>query len=137
MDLPRTPAPPPVVAGRYRVGRLLGRGGMADVYAAVDERTGDEVAVKLFRDPAGHDPERSVADEARTLARLRHPGLVALLDAGEDDGWPYCVMTLVTARRSRSAWRTDRWTPPRPLGSGLRSRRLWRTCTRRAWCTAT
>ncbi|MDP9498219.1 MAG: serine/threonine protein kinase, partial [Actinomycetota bacterium] len=95
MDLPRTPAPPPVVAGRYRVGRLLGRGGMADVYAAVDERTGDEVAVKLFRDPAGHDPERSVADEARTLARLRHPGLVALLDAGEDDGWPYCVMTLV------------------------------------------
>ncbi len=87
---------PRLLVGRYRLGRLLGRGGIADVRAAVDERDGSLVAVKLFRDPLLSDEDRGVRDgEARALAGLRHPGLVQLLDVGQHSGRPFCVMTLV------------------------------------------
>ncbi len=88
--------PSPLLAGRYRVGPLLGRGGMADVHSALDESTGALVAVKVFRDPlvAGREGEVRFG-EVNALAGLRHPGLVELLDVGEDQGRPFCVMTLV------------------------------------------
>ena len=88
--------PSPLLAGRYRVGQLLGRGGMADVHSALDERTGALVAVKVFREPlvAGHQGKVRFG-EVKALAGLRHPGLVELLDVGEDQGRPFCVMTLV------------------------------------------
>jgi serine/threonine protein kinase len=84
-------------SGRYLLGTLLGRGGMADVYRAQDRTLGRDVAVKMLRertaDPS--DRERFVA-EARTLARLNHPNLVTILDAGTDEEHPYLVLELVT-----------------------------------------
>lgn len=86
--------PSTLLDGRYRLGELLGHGGMADVYRATDEVLGRDVAVKLLREVSetGHR-ERFVA-EARVLAGLDHPGLVTLLDAGIQSDRPYLVMAL-------------------------------------------
>jgi serine/threonine protein kinase len=83
---------PDRVGGRYEVQRLLGRGGMADVYAARDTVLGRAVAVKVLRDTANRSRFES---EAQTLARLAHPGLVTVLDAGVTDDQPWLVMELI------------------------------------------
>ncbi len=90
-----TPTAGTLLAGRYRLGGPLGSGGMADVVRATDERLGREVAVKLFRPGADPDGEQLFEQETRTLARLRHPGLVALHDAGVEHGRAFLVMELV------------------------------------------
>lgn len=73
------------LAHRYRVGAPLGRGGSGEVFRAVDARLGREVAVKVFGlSGASADDIRRHAAEARVLAGLSHPGLVALLDVGAD-----------------------------------------------------
>ncbi len=99
--LPRPPVGGPapiagtVLAGRYRLGGPLGSGGMADVVRAEDQRLGREVAVKLFRPGTDPDGEQRFEQETHTLARLRHPGLVALHDAGVEHGRAFLVMELV------------------------------------------
>ena len=83
------------VAGRrYRLERPLGHGGMASVYLARDSELDRSVAVKLLAENAAGDDglrERFVR-EARLAARLSHPNIVGVFDAGEDDGRPYIVM---------------------------------------------
>jgi tRNA A-37 threonylcarbamoyl transferase component Bud32 len=83
-----------VVGGRYRVGRLLARGGMAEVYDGFDTRLGRPVAVKILRPAMAVRPEvrRRFEDEARAAARLSHPNVVAVFDTGEDEGEPWIVM---------------------------------------------
>ena len=83
-----------LLGGRYRLTELLGQGGMSDVYRATDERTGLTVAVKVVR---SGDPEfaRRLAQEARALERLEHPGLVRLLDTGVSGAQAYLVMEFV------------------------------------------
>ncbi len=96
-DILPTPAPdaPPVIAGRYELGPVIGRGSTADIYRARDLRLQRDVAVKLFtRGVTGPDRQRQDT-ELVTLARLRHPGLIELFDAGTDDGRAYLVMQLV------------------------------------------
>jgi eukaryotic-like serine/threonine-protein kinase len=83
---------PARIGTRYEVLSLLASGGMADVYVARDVELRRRVAVKVLRDTGGTARFRA---EARTLARLRHPSLVAVLDLGEDDGRPYLVLELV------------------------------------------
>ena len=87
------PAPPEVLAGRYRVGRELGRGGMASVYLARDEKHGRDVAVKVIRSDLsaslGH--ERFLR-EIEIAARLRHPNIVPLYDSGEAGDSLFFVM---------------------------------------------
>ncbi|WP_229860633.1 serine/threonine-protein kinase [Streptomyces litmocidini] len=83
------------VAGRYRLDRLLGRGGSADVYEALDLRLRRPVAVKVFRPEDAHRARARCGEEARILARMQHPGLVTLYDAGDDEDRPYLVMQLV------------------------------------------
>lgn len=85
---------PELLAGRYRLGQLLGRGGMSDVYRALDERTGTAVAVKMVR---SGDPElaRRLAQEVRMMGRFEHPGLIRLLDTGVAGDQAYLVMELV------------------------------------------
>jgi eukaryotic-like serine/threonine-protein kinase len=94
-----------VLSGRYELLRILGRGGMAEVYAARDHTLGREVAVKLllerFRDDEGFT--RRFQDEARNVARLNHPNLVAVFDTGSDQGQPYIVMELVRGRSLQQA----------------------------------
>jgi serine/threonine protein kinase len=83
-----------LVAGRYELGPLLGRGGMATVYAATDRRLQRDVAVKLLHPEmaARADVRRRFESEARAAARLTHPNVVAVFDSGEHDGVPYIVM---------------------------------------------
>jgi serine/threonine protein kinase len=90
------PAPPDpgLLSGRYRLGSLLGRGGMADVYDGFDERLARPVAIKILRS-SGVDATATRARferEARAVARLSHPAVVAVYDSGEDRGRAYLVM---------------------------------------------
>lgn len=80
--------------GRYRLGGLLGQGGVATVHDAVDVVLGRRVAVKLYRaaDPVGRF---RFASEARLLAGLSHPGLVAVYDVCLDGDQPFLVLQLV------------------------------------------
>ncbi|MBT2386225.1 serine/threonine-protein kinase [Streptomyces sp. ISL-11] len=85
-----------LVADRYRLDELLGRGGMGEVWQARDEVLGRQVAVKLL---LGDDGDESAASrfrlEAQTAARLNHPQVVAVYDFGSWDGRFYLVMELV------------------------------------------
>ncbi|MGQ0520373.1 MAG: serine/threonine-protein kinase [Actinomycetota bacterium] len=83
-----------VLQARYRLGPLLGRGGMAEVYDGYDERLHRPVAVKLLRPDMAADPDvRSRFEvEARAAAGLSHPNVVAVFDTGEDEGTPFIVM---------------------------------------------
>ncbi|MFG3504892.1 protein kinase [Streptomyces sp. NPDC047821] len=94
-----------VVAGRYRLDDLLGRGGAADVYEGVDLRLRRPVAVKVFRPDGAADTEERFDSEGRLLAQLQHSGLITVYDCGRDDGTPYLVMELVkgTTLRRRIA----------------------------------
>ncbi len=93
-----------VIAGRYRLKGPIGRGAMGTVWRAWDEVLDREVAVKELRISDGLPPdERAQAyqrthREARTAARLSHPGLVTVFDVAEEDGRPWIIMELVPAR---------------------------------------
>ena len=94
------PAPVPVrtarIAGRYELGPVIGRGGVADVHRAVDTLLDREVAVKLLRQETTSETDRArFTAEARTLAQLSDPGLVTVLDAGTSEDHAYLVMELV------------------------------------------
>ena len=81
------------VADRYDVVELLGWGGMADVFRAVDRLLERDVALKVLKERSQPIRHRFLS-EARSLARLNHPGIVAVYDAGESSGIPYIVMEL-------------------------------------------
>jgi len=92
-----TPADSPVVAGRYRLDRIVGTGGAAVVHEGCDLDTGERVAVKVYRSDGSAHPTQHHR-ELRALTSLRHPGLVALLDGGTEpgpDGRTYVVTDLV------------------------------------------
>lgn len=83
--------------GKYDVVRLVGAGGMSEVYEVTDPATGSRHALKAFKHPGDKDGEirkRFVA-EGRLLARLSHPRIVKVTDIGEDGGRPFFVMDLV------------------------------------------
>ncbi|MCT2583554.1 serine/threonine-protein kinase [Actinophytocola gossypii] len=84
-----------LLGGRYRLGELLGRGGGAAVYAAVDVMLGREVAVKRFVPSDSRIALYRFGAEARLLAGLSHPALVTVHDVCLDDDRPYLVMELV------------------------------------------
>lgn len=86
-----------VLAGRYEVGALLGRGGMAEVRAGWDLRLGRAVAVKTLLPGLAGEPaiRRRFEGEARAAARLAHPNAVAVFDVGEESGVPFLVMEQV------------------------------------------
>jgi serine/threonine protein kinase len=86
-----------IAGGRYRIERLLGGGGMAVVYCAHDEELHRTVAVKLLAEHLAEDEEfrERFLREARIAAKLSHPNVVAVYDAGEDDGRPFIVMEVV------------------------------------------
>ncbi|MDL2078711.1 protein kinase [Streptomyces sp. GXMU-J15] len=93
--------------GRYRLTRRLGRGGMAEVFAAEDVRLGRTVAVKLLRADLAEDPvsKARFTREAQSVAGLNHHAIVAVYDSGEDvvggQSVPYIVMELVEGRTIR------------------------------------
>ncbi|MCX4882156.1 MULTISPECIES: protein kinase [unclassified Streptomyces] len=93
--------------GRYRLTRRLGRGGMAEVFAAEDVRLGRTVAVKLLRADLAEDPvsKARFTREAQSVAGLNHHAIVAVYDSGEDyvggQSVPYIVMEIVEGRTIR------------------------------------
>ena len=97
-----------VVGGRYRLGEVIGRGGMSSVYCARDENLGRDVALKLFA-PQAPDADELKRQEAeiQLLATLNHPSLVTLFDAGidtriPDEPRPFLTMELVEGQDLRS-----------------------------------
>jgi serine/threonine protein kinase len=86
---------PAVIAGRYEMGRLIGRGGTARVFRAYDLSDRRRVAVKLFNSGAVPIEERRRLIEIRILSGLQHPGLVALYDTGTQGGQAFLTMELV------------------------------------------
>ncbi|MEV0125075.1 protein kinase [Streptomyces sp. NPDC050703] len=93
--------------GRYRLTHRLGRGGMAEVFAAEDVRLGRTVAVKLLRSDLAEDPvsKARFTREAQSVAGLNHHAVVAVYDSGEDvvgpSVVPYIVMEIVEGRTIR------------------------------------
>ncbi|MQA80598.1 MAG: protein kinase [Streptosporangiales bacterium] len=88
-----------LVADRYRVGDLLGRGGMGEVRRAVDESLGRPVALKLLPNQGGDDVRSARFQmEARTAARLNHPHVVMVYDFGVDRDHLFLVMELLSGR---------------------------------------
>ena len=108
-----------VVGGRYRLRRLLGRGGMGTVWLATDERLHRPVAIKqLVLAGASTDGERLAArarlrSEARLTARVTHPGTVRIYDLVEEAGEPWIVMEALPGRTLEAALRDQ---GPRSVG---------------------
>lgn len=77
---------PRILGGRYEVGELIGRGGMAEVHIGHDTRLGRTVAVKILRSDLARDPsfQARFRREAQAAAALNHPAIVAVYDTGED-----------------------------------------------------
>jgi eukaryotic-like serine/threonine-protein kinase len=86
-------ADPSLALGRYRLGPRIGAGGFGTVYEARDERLGRSVAVKAI--PAEGRADERARREAHAVARLDHPGIVSVFDAGEEDGSRFLVSELV------------------------------------------
>jgi eukaryotic-like serine/threonine-protein kinase len=107
---------PTTVGGRYELGELLGRGGMAEVRSAVDQRLGRSVAVKQLRTDLATDPtfQARFRREAQSAAGLNHPTIVAVYDTGEEIdplsgvSIPYIVMELVEGQTLRDVLREGR-----------------------------
>ncbi len=110
--------PAEVLDGRYRLVRLLGHGGMSDVFEATDEESHTTVAVKVVRS-ADAGLARRMAQEGRVLSRLEHPGLVRLLHAGVADGHAYLVMEFVAGPTLAESLRTGSFGPRRTADFGV------------------
>src|SRR5947208_772920 len=102
-----------VLAGRYRLGAVIGRGGMGAVWQARDELLNRDVAIKEIVWPPPLDPaeretaRRRAVREAQLAARLSHPNVVGVYDILEEDGRPCIVMELVPFRSLRDALAED------------------------------
>ena len=105
----------PARIGRYRVVRRLGEGATSDVFLAVDELAGGEVAIKRMRSwatvAADDQSFRFYAAEAALAGRLQHPNVVRILDAVPDGDAPYLVMEFVPGVTLKHFCRSDRLLP--------------------------
>ena len=103
-----------VLSGRYELIEIVGTGGMAIVYRALDQKTGREVAVKLLRPEFERDEEfvRRFSHEAKAAAQVAHENIVNMLDVGFD-GVPYIVMEFVRGQTLKDLIRSVGSIPPR------------------------
>jgi len=110
-----------IIAGRYELGELIGRGGMAEVYSGVDTRLGRTVAIKLLKADLAADSSFEIRfrQEAQASARMAHPTIVRVYDAGDEvtldsNGverhLPYIVMELVRGEVLREILRARKLT---------------------------
>ncbi|MBA3302215.1 MAG: serine/threonine protein kinase [Thermoleophilaceae bacterium] len=105
-----------LLAGRYRVIRTLGRGGMAVVLLAEDERLGRQVAVKRLHTDSPEDIARRFTREARVGASLNHPNIVTVYDTVADEEGVLIVMEYVEGGTLADALRAGRLPTKRALG---------------------
>ncbi|WP_435974487.1 serine/threonine-protein kinase [Streptomyces sp. Qhu_M48] len=108
-----------LLAGRYRLGAILGRGGMGTVWRAVDETLGRTVAVKELRFPTSIDEDEKrrlitrTLREAKAIARIRNNGAVTVYDVVDEDDRPWIVMELIEGKSLADAVREDGTLTPR------------------------
>ncbi len=108
-----------LLAGRYRLGEVLGRGGMGTVWRAKDETLGRTVAVKELRFPSSIDEEEKrrlitrTLREAKAIARIRNNGAVTVFDVVDEDDRPWIVMELIEGKSLAEAIREDGLLSPR------------------------
>jgi serine/threonine protein kinase len=117
--------------GLYEIQSPLGAGGMGEVYRAKDTRLGRDVALKVLPESFTCDVDRlrRFEQEARAVAALSHPNILAIHDIGEQNGSPFLVSFRPTAAASRSISATRRRitsisrskTQPEPATRGSRS----------------
>ncbi|MFE7167319.1 serine/threonine-protein kinase [Streptomyces sp. NPDC057616] len=102
-----------LLAGRYRLGRVLGRGGMGTVWRAEDETLGRTVAVKELRFPSNIDEDEKrrlitrTLREAKAIARIRNNSAVTVFDVVDEDDRPWIVMELVEGKSLAEVIRED------------------------------
>ncbi len=115
-----------LLADRYRLGGVLGKGGMGTVWRAVDETLGRSVAVKELRFPGNVDEDEKrrlvtrTLREAKATARIRNTGAITVFDVVKEDDRPWIVMELVEGRSLSDAIREDGpLTPKRAAEVGL------------------
>ncbi|WP_371795493.1 serine/threonine-protein kinase [Streptomyces sp. NBC_01718] len=115
-----------LLAGRYRLGEVLGRGGMGTVWRAVDETLGRTVAVKELRFPSAIDDDEKrrlitrTLREAKAIARIRNNGAVTVYDVVDEDDRPWIVMELIEGKSLAEVVREDGvLTPKRAAEVGL------------------
>lgn len=110
-----------IIAGRYELGELIGRGGMAEVYSGIDTRLGRTVAIKLLKADLAADSSFEIRfrQEAQASARMAHPTIVRVYDAGDEVSvdangverhLPYIVMELVKGEVLRDVLRQRKLT---------------------------
>ncbi|MER7926368.1 serine/threonine-protein kinase [Streptomyces sp. NPDC096057] len=108
-----------LLAGRYRLGEVLGRGGMGTVWRAEDETLGRTVAVKELRFPSSIDEDEKrrlitrTLREAKAIARIRNTSAVTVYDVVDEDDRPWIVMELVEGKSLAEAIREDGLLKPR------------------------
>ncbi|MFH9606369.1 serine/threonine-protein kinase [Streptomyces sp. NPDC017448] len=108
-----------LLAGRYRLGEVLGRGGMGTVWRADDETLGRTVAVKELRFPSAIDEEEKrrlitrTLREAKAIARIRNNSAVTVYDVVDEDDRPWIVMELIEGKSLAEAIREDGTLTPR------------------------
>ncbi|MET7932630.1 serine/threonine-protein kinase [Streptomyces sp. NPDC005322] len=115
-----------LLAGRYRLGEILGQGGMGTVWRASDETLGRTVAVKELRFPSNIDEDEKrrlitrTLREAKAIARIRSNGAVTVYDVVDEDDRPWIVMELIEGRSLADCVRDDGpLTPRRAAEVGL------------------
>ncbi|HEX5376672.1 MAG TPA: protein kinase [Solirubrobacterales bacterium] len=103
-----------VLSGRYRLEAKLGSGGMSTVYLASDQTLDRSVAVKVMHREMSEQADQleRFRQEARSVAKLSHPNVVSVIDAGEDGGHPYIVFEYVEGETLKQRIARDGALPP-------------------------
>jgi serine/threonine protein kinase, bacterial len=112
---------PKLLDGRYRVGTLIATGGMSAVYRGLDTRLDRPVAIKVMESRYAADQQflRRFQLEARAVAKLKDPGLVAVYDQGVDGAHPFLVMELIDGGTLRELLRERGPMPPHAVAAVL------------------
>ena len=116
-----------MLAGRYQVGEIIGRGGMADVFEGIDLRLGRKIAIKLLKSDLANDEtfESRFAQEAQASAKMAHPTIVRIYDAGEEISTdsngnkrktPFIVMEYVKGKLLRDLMHERKLTTAEAIG---------------------
>ena len=91
-----------IISERYEIGDRVGAGSTGDVYAALDLRLRRSVAIKIAREPVlDEDLRRRFTNEARRVAKLQHPNIATVLDAGDFEDRPFIVFEYIHGRTVR------------------------------------